>query len=87
MRGGTTAFLNPSGTRPSDNEQFISLIIDGRSILIHSLTRNVGHGSIMHDCVVELTMILQTSSFETWQNELNFGGIEEGSKMEAVFFL
>ena len=54
ISGVTTVFLNPSGTSPSWSEQLTNLVIDGRRMSIHSLIRNVGNGSNMHDLVVDL---------------------------------
>ena len=49
MRGVTTADLNPSGTSPSSNDWFTSLVIEGNRMSMQSLTRNVGNGSNKHD--------------------------------------
>ena len=59
------AFLDPSGTTPSDREQLISLVIEGKRILKHSLTRKVDHGSSKQDFVGDLIIAFQTLSSET----------------------
>ena len=58
MSGVTTAFLNPSGTSPSQSEQFTNLVIDGRRMSMYSLIRNVGNGSNRQDLVGDLLIIL-----------------------------
>ena len=45
---------------------------------IHSLTRNVGHGSLRHDLVGELRISSWTSSSDTRLNASKAGGAEEG---------
>ena len=42
------------------SEPLTSFMIDGRRMLMHSLMRNVGHGSNRHDFVGELLIILLT---------------------------
>ena len=55
--GVTIAFLNSAGTTPSGNEQLTSLVIEGSRISIHSLTRNVGHGSNRQDLQGDFVII------------------------------
>ena len=58
IRGVTTAVLKPPGTLPSMSEQLTNSVIDVSSISLHSLMRNVGHGSNRQDYVGELLIIL-----------------------------
>ena len=62
IRGVTTAFYKPSGTSPSQSEQFTNLDIDCRRMSMHSLIRNVGNGSNRQDLVGDLLIILPISS-------------------------
>ena len=62
INGVTIAFLNSSGTTPSDSEQLTRLVIQGSKISIHSLTRNVGHGSNKQDLVGDFMIIILISS-------------------------
>ena len=73
----TTAFLKPSGTAPSDKEQFTSFVRDGSSISRQSLTRKVGQGSRRQDFVGEF---LITSSGEASSNLTSPGGITGDGK-------
>ena len=62
INGFTIAFLNSSGTTSPDNEQLTSLVIEGSKISIHSLTRNVVHGSNKQDLEGDFMIIFLISS-------------------------
>ena len=70
INGVTIAFLNSSGTTPSDNEQLTILVIEDSRISIHSLTRNVCHGSNKQDLEGDLMIIFLISSRETCLKQL-----------------
>ena len=58
----TIAFLNPSGTKPSDNDQLTGLVFEGNRISIHSFTRKVGHGSSKQDLVGDFMIVVLIAS-------------------------
>ena len=64
----TTALLKPSGTAPSNKEQFTSFVIEGSSISRQSLTRKVGQGSRRQDFVGEFLITFAISSGEASSN-------------------
>ena len=68
ISGVTTALLKPSGTAPSNKEQFTSFVIEGSSISRQSLTRKVGQGSRRQDFVGEFLITFTISSGETSSN-------------------
>ena len=74
----TTAVLKASGMHPSMSEQLTSFLIDGSSISVHSLIRNVGQGSNRQNFVVEVLIILSPSSPETCLKTIIFRGSEGG---------
>ena len=47
----TTAFFKLVGTTPSDREQLTSLVIEGKRMSKHSLTKMEGHGANRQHCV------------------------------------
>ena len=51
ISGVTTAFLKLKGTTPSDREQLMSLMIEGRRMSKYSFTKKVFHGSNKQDFV------------------------------------
>ena len=55
------------------SEQLTNFVLDGSSISLHSLIRNVGHGSNMQDFAGEFLIILSTVSSETCVNAVIFG--------------
>ena len=59
-------------------EQLTNFVIDGSSISLHSLMRNVGHGSNRQYFIGEFPIILSTASSETWVKAVIFGGTEGG---------
>ena len=69
----STADLKASGTHPSMSEQLTSFVMDGNSISMYSLIRNVGKGSNRHSFVGDVLIIL---SSETCLKTLIFGGSE-----------
>ena len=54
--------MNECGTSPFRSEQLTNLVIDGKRISMHSLIRNVGNWSNMHNLVGDLLIILPISS-------------------------
>ena len=51
-----TASLKSAGTMPSNREQLPSLVIEGRRVFKHSLTRKVDHESNKQDFVGDFIM-------------------------------
>ena len=83
----TTALLKPSGTAPSNKEEFTSFVIEGSSISRQSLTRKVGQGSKRQDFVGEFLITFTISSGEASSNLTSPGrftgdGKEKDEKLE-----
>ena len=78
-----TAVLKPSGTQPSMNEQLTNFVIDGKRMSLHSLMRNVGHGSNRQDFVGEFLMILSNSILRNFSKGNNFRRIRR--RMNILF--
>ena len=80
----TTALLKPSGTAPSNKEQFTSFMIEGSSISRQSLTRKVGQGSRRQDFVGEFLITFAISSGEASSNLTSPGGFTGDGKEKDV---
>ena len=59
------AFLKGFGKIPSWRDKITSLVIEGRKMSIHLLTRNVGQGSKEHVFDGDSLINLRTSILET----------------------
>ena len=66
--------MKPSGTAPSDKEQFISFVMEGSNISRQSLTRKVGQGSRRQDFVGEFLITFAILSGEASSNSTSPGG-------------
>ena len=73
----TTALLKPSGTAPSNKEQFTSFVIEGSR---QSLTRKVGQGSKGQDFVGEFLITFAISLGEASSNLTSPGGFTGDGK-------
>ena len=76
ISGVTTAILKLSGTQLSMSEQLTNFVIDGSSMSLHYLMRNVGHRSNRQDFVGEFLMILSSTSSGISVKAVIFGGSE-----------
>ena len=78
IRGVTIDNLKQLENKPSDNDKFTSLVIDGKRQSAQSLSKNVGHGSSRHDFVGEADIALRTSFSDTIRKQAICLGVYGG---------
>ena len=76
ISGVAIAFLKPAGTIPSDRDQLKCLVIEGKRLSKHSLTKTEAHASNKQDFIGDFIVVFQSSSSETVLKKSNLNGSE-----------